>query len=305
MARFQNSTTRRTKPPPDPFRLGWRYVTRRDAKGKEILEQIPLTEWDVLHPQEGDFIVQNEAHTRDCVFLKISLEHALKQRPHIKVTLDHRIDWQQPGVLPHGPDIVVLGNVQKDWDPERGTFPVRDMDAEVLLVIEVTSPTTRKFDVGKKIREYHKAKIPFYMIVDNRKRKGRPPSEIIGYQAGAERFELMPPDSEDGLFIPTVNLYFKIDDGRVRVFDKHKRRIPEPLEMDDMVKEAVQREEAALLKVREERERAEQEKQRAEQEKQRAEQEKQRADLEKQRADLAEERIRELEARLKLRQGNK
>src|SRR5262245_32431575 len=43
--------------PPDPFYYGWRMRRHVAADGTETLEQIPLTLEDVLHPQEGDFIV--------------------------------------------------------------------------------------------------------------------------------------------------------------------------------------------------------------------------------------------------------
>ncbi len=81
MAKYQSSAPRKTKKPIDPFRLGWRYVTRRGPDGKEICEQVPLTEWDVLHPQEDDFIVTNYAHTRDLYYLFGAFESAAPAQP--------------------------------------------------------------------------------------------------------------------------------------------------------------------------------------------------------------------------------
>jgi hypothetical protein len=44
-------------PAADPYFHGWRMVPRWDEAGRQSWEQVPLTEWDVLHPEEEDFIV--------------------------------------------------------------------------------------------------------------------------------------------------------------------------------------------------------------------------------------------------------
>ncbi len=60
------------RPPdePDPFRYGWRYVTIRHADGSETHEEVPLTEEDVLFPEEGDIVVQTDLHDTDINYLK-------------------------------------------------------------------------------------------------------------------------------------------------------------------------------------------------------------------------------------------
>src|SRR5262249_15995109 len=49
---------------PDPYRYGFRYVRRRQPDGTEKLETVPLTLFDVLHPQEDDHVVENSRHER-------------------------------------------------------------------------------------------------------------------------------------------------------------------------------------------------------------------------------------------------
>ena len=56
-------------PPDDPFLYGWRYVRHTDPYGGDQFDQIPLTLEDVLHPEEGDFIVHSEAHERRNLYL--------------------------------------------------------------------------------------------------------------------------------------------------------------------------------------------------------------------------------------------
>ncbi len=55
--------------PQEPFYYGWRNVRRRYPNGREVLEQVPLTLDDVLHPQDGDFVIQNDDHQQMCVYL--------------------------------------------------------------------------------------------------------------------------------------------------------------------------------------------------------------------------------------------
>lgn len=50
----------------DPFRYGWRHVERRREGGTRVLERVPLTLLDVLHPQEGDQVTHSDAHQRRC-----------------------------------------------------------------------------------------------------------------------------------------------------------------------------------------------------------------------------------------------
>ena len=62
------STETKTAPPnvEDPFRYGWRYLRHEGADGSVSFEQVPLTAKDLLYPQEDDFVVNNEAHDKNC-----------------------------------------------------------------------------------------------------------------------------------------------------------------------------------------------------------------------------------------------
>jgi len=268
--------------PTDPFRLGWRFVPRIADDGSEIIEQVPLTEWDILHPEEGDFIVQNEEHTRNCIYLRQSFESVFRNRPDVSTFCDHRVDWQEPGVLPHGPDITVVSGVREPWDPKRGTFPVRDMGAAVLLVVEVTSPSTWKTDVYRKRQEYARAKIPFYVIADNLipHEEGKDPEtiDVVGLRLTPQGYSEIESDPLRGTWIPSVELWFKGEGRRVIMYDRDGNRIPDQAELEKLLAEIQTRAaEAELL----------------------AQVEKARAEQEKARADEAEARIRELEAQIK------
>jgi colicin import membrane protein len=52
-------------PGPDPFRYGWRYVRVTRPDGTVVLDRVPLTLEDVLHPEVGDIILQSDPHGSD------------------------------------------------------------------------------------------------------------------------------------------------------------------------------------------------------------------------------------------------
>src|SRR2546430_2303793 len=87
----------------DPYRFGWRMVQRVGPGGAPIWEQVPLTQEDVLHPQEEDFLVHNPLHDQNCFYLKTALLHGTAQVAGAQVNHDVRTDWGAPGVKPHGP----------------------------------------------------------------------------------------------------------------------------------------------------------------------------------------------------------
>jgi hypothetical protein len=51
-------------PESDPYCYGTRMARRRQADGSYQMLRLPLTVWDVLHPQEGDHVVQSIASGR-------------------------------------------------------------------------------------------------------------------------------------------------------------------------------------------------------------------------------------------------
>jgi hypothetical protein len=95
--------------PGDPFRYGWRYVAHERADGSVTYEQVPLTLEDVLHPQEGDHIMQNEEHIDWCFYLYAALRHLLRRDPLAVVFQDMLFLWDVPGLQGHSPD---TGNSQ-------------------------------------------------------------------------------------------------------------------------------------------------------------------------------------------------
>src|SRR5262249_31709431 len=98
----------RVPPEPEPYRYGWRYVRITRPDGTEACDQIPLTLEDVLHPEEGDFIVQTDAHDSDRAYLKHVFKARLEDDRTAVVLSDCRVDWNIPGIRPLGPDVAVF-----------------------------------------------------------------------------------------------------------------------------------------------------------------------------------------------------
>src|SRR5918996_4357028 len=88
--------TKPKKPSPpteDPFRYGWRFVKETTPEGDVIERQVPLTEEDVLHPQEEDFIVNTARHDQIAGYLKFAMQSPYIERQGILVLGNQRVDW--------------------------------------------------------------------------------------------------------------------------------------------------------------------------------------------------------------------
>jgi colicin import membrane protein len=246
------STVRASKalldPRKDPFRYGWRYVRRVSADGKKILERVPLTLEDVLHPQEGDFHVLTDEHNDDCAYLKYALRRHLGSKA--MVLSDHRIAWDEPGVKPHGPDIAVILGIRKR-KRLGATFYVATEGVRPKLLIEVTSTDTRKNDVVIKVDEYYRAGVPLYVIVDVRSRQGqRTRIELIGYRHAPGGYEKMPLDERGWLWLKELAIWIGIEGTRVVCYDHHGQKILDYAELAEAREAEVEARKAAEARAK-------------------------------------------------------
>src|SRR5881392_1309529 len=82
----------------DPYRYGWRYVPCTLPNGQPGQDQIPLTLEDLLHPQEGDIIVENDPHDIDRMYCRNVFTWVMTPVAGAQVVSDLRIGWEVPGV---------------------------------------------------------------------------------------------------------------------------------------------------------------------------------------------------------------
>jgi colicin import membrane protein len=211
------------RPEPDPWRYGWRERGEKLPDGSWRSKRIPLTQMDVLHPQEGDFIVHTPAHNQDCIELKNVAQLRLAGRLGFVVLSDCRIDWGIEGLGVHGPDIAVFENVGA-WEPTCGTFYVVPLKAKAVLAIEVTSPSTRDLDLNEKVVEYYRAGMPLYAIVDRREAENGQGISIMGYKAVPGGYVRMEVNQMGRLWLEPMQLWLGVEGDQVACFDERGKR---------------------------------------------------------------------------------
>lgn len=226
---------------PDPFRFGWREVQQIGRNGAKQWVRVPLTPEDVLHPEWGYHILENTQQERGRRYLADVLRWRLSGNPRALVMSDCLIDWGVRGLRNHSPDISVFDGVagpNRDWS----TFPVAQEGARPILVIEIVSPDAhdrqaRDNDVVIKVREYHRARVPLYAIVDQERVGG--PRRIVGYQRGSRKYVPMPLDEQGRLLLEPVRLLLGLRDNRVACWDADTGlAIPDFMEMAQALADA-------------------------------------------------------------------
>jgi colicin import membrane protein len=297
MAGPKPSTSSRATPETDPFFYGWRYVTRQTPHG-EVIEQVPLTEEDILHPQEGDFIVHNAAHDRDVRYLQAIIEDRIADQPEKLLLCDHRVLWDSPELGAYGLDLILFDQVKEPWNPHRGTLPVWGIGAEPVLAIEVTSPSTRHTDLTKKVDHYYRAGIPLYIIVDHddKEDEEHPAVRVLAYQAGPNGYVPVP-EQAGGVWVEPLGVWLRAEGDRVWCWDQQGHRIPDLRQQRD---EERRRAEELQRQAEEQRRRAEELQRQAEEQRRRAEELQRQAEEERRQAE--EERLKRLALEEKLRQ---
>ncbi|HTT85372.1 MAG TPA: Uma2 family endonuclease [Rhizomicrobium sp.] len=213
---------KRSTPPPDPFRFGWRYAWQVGPDGSKQSVQVPLTPEDLLHPKKGDHILENTQQERDRRYLASVLEWRLSGHPQALVLSDCLVNWGVAGLGNHSPDLSVFDGVN---DPRRrnwGMFSVAVEGAHPLLVIEVVSPDAhdrqaRDNDVVMKVREYYRAGVPLYILVDQERENS--PRQLVGYRRGARKYLRMRPDRQGRLLLAPVRLLLGLREERVVCWD--------------------------------------------------------------------------------------
>jgi Uma2 family endonuclease len=206
-------------PPADanPFRYGWRYVRRIAADGREVLDEIPLTLEDVLHPQEDDVIPERPIHQEDRTYLSDTLRTRLPRLAGRHLLADCLVDCGVPGQQNTSPDISLFADVARLPPPERGTFRLVESGGRPVLVIELVSPDTRTNDVDRRPEEYYRAGVPLYVIVDQQREAG--PRTLRPYRHTPSGYEPIPLDEQKTILLEPLQLRLGLRDNRVVCYD--------------------------------------------------------------------------------------
>jgi hypothetical protein len=240
-------------PEEDRFRYGWR--DRIDhVNGKRKLVQVPLTRDDVLHPQEGDHIVNNDRHAEDVQYLAGAFRTHLAGDATAIVLSDVGVYWIDPVLDHHCPDITVVLGVRPRV--RRRSYRVAEEEVIPQLLLEVTSSTTRNVDLNDKRREYFQAGVPFYVIVDELPGREDEPRrlQLLGYRRGRRGYVKMKLRRRR-LWLETVGLWLGTERrGEIDFaicFDADDNRIETLEELTEARAAAEHRAETAERRVRE------------------------------------------------------
>ncbi|MEZ4866357.1 MAG: Uma2 family endonuclease [Caldilineaceae bacterium] len=220
----------------DRFRLGWRIRPRITPEGKVEYERIPLTAYDILHPQEEDFRVHNDEHRLFCRYLDNVISAQVAHIPGAVVLHDTRVAWDVPGLEAHGPDIALIFNVRerKKW----GTFDVAVEGTRPALIIEVTSPETRRLDLEDKVEEYALAGVLVYIVVDAHQTKRRPTYQLIGYELTPDGYVQLQSDANERLWLEPAQIWLGLNKNILECFDAENKKIGDYVEVLEAYKAA-------------------------------------------------------------------
>jgi flagellar biosynthesis GTPase FlhF len=151
-----------------------------------------------------------------------------------------------------GPDVSVFANVPKEWRMGQGTFYRAQGNAQPLLVVEVTSESTRANDLGIKKEYYRQAGVPVYALVDRDDSQEPPVVSLLGFRGTADGYVPMTPDERGWLWVDTVRVWLAAEGDRVICYDEQGRRIADAVQLHEEVRQMqAQLEEAASLMEKE------------------------------------------------------
>ncbi len=272
----------------DLYPYGWREAVHQLPNGKTIRQRVPLTLYDILHPQVGDYRMHNEEHERFCNYLYDVLSARLAKDPHAVVLYDVRVAWDSPDLTPHGPDIAVIFNVhqRQKW----ATFKESEEGTKPSLIIEVTSPSTRSTDLENKVTEYAMAGVPWYVIVDSFEQQGSTVQRLLGYRLTPNGYHQFFPNEQGWLWLESVQVWLGWRGENIACYDEAGNLI------EDYIGVTAARAGAEARAVKEAQARAEAEARAVEEAQARAQAEA--------RATVAEERARQFEAMLRRLRGS-
>jgi Uma2 family endonuclease len=208
----------------DPYIYGFRYETQVDAEGVTRHVMIPLTLEDIRHPQEDDHRMHTYDHERYCHYVIDVFKRQLADRPDAVVLPDVRTAWDKPHLKPNTPDVSIVFGVKKvkNWstfyESEEGTRPK--------LVVEITSPTTRKVDLVNKLSDYEQAGVDYYVIIDEYKRRSKWNYRLLGFQLTPQGYVELPLNKDGWLWLDIVEVWLAWQNEELVCLDKHGKLLP-------------------------------------------------------------------------------
>lgn len=212
-----------TTPDDDPWCYGWRYLQRPIPGDEDHMERVPLTLEDVLHPEEGDYIIHSDRHESDRLYLAQVLHTCLAASGGALVLSDVRITWDQSLLGSHNPDLMVIPglNEQRDWR----SFDVAKEGLRPCLIIELTAPATRSNDLDAKVYHYAYGGVAQYIVVDDAGRGETRQLNLVGYHLVGHSYHMQAPDAAGRLWLDVAQIWLGVKGERVICYDQQGQEL--------------------------------------------------------------------------------
>ena len=189
----------------DPFRYGHRWV-----KGPRGYEMVPLTYADLLDPQEGDFVTDDNLNRKLAGLFQHFLETRYRDEEDVAVWSDFKLRFGEAGKGP-GPDVCVVRGV-RDRERRRGSFWFGHEPGDSVLVIEIVSRHTKNKDYRDIKAICEQRKVPELILIELQGEYLSGPYKLTGYRLGSsDSYREIELDEKCGLVSEQTDLRIRPD----------------------------------------------------------------------------------------------
>jgi Uma2 family endonuclease len=205
---------------------------------------------DVFYPDsDGQPMGESEVHVDEIVYLLQAFRERFKAAADVYVAGNMYLYFKQgdPAAV-ICPDLMVVRGVPK---MERRTYKLWEEGAVPCLVIEVTSASTWREDLGRKKARYERLGIEEYFLYDPLGEAPRP--ALQGFRRVDGRYQPAPAEPDGSLASRTTGVTLRMEGQRIRLLDtasgRPLRRIAElhsALEAEAQARRAAEEELARL-----------------------------------------------------------
>lgn len=171
---------------------------------------------EIFYPEtDGKPMAESDTNRDELIRQVQTLQHRFRDRPDMYVSGNLLIYYEQGNPRRSvAPDVFVCKGVPKR---RRDIYKIWEEGVAPCFVIEVTSPTTRREDQGKKRDLYARLGVQEYILYDPRALYLRP--ALQGYRLRDGQYERIAPAPDGSLFSEELELRLALVDGLLEFFD--------------------------------------------------------------------------------------
>ena len=197
----------------------------------------------VLYPEtDGQPMAESDVHARFMIDVRVALEQHFAAQPDVYVSGNLFLYYEEgdPGQVV-APDVFVVQGVAKQQRPiyklwEEGVMPQ--------FILEITSRSTRKHDLGVKRGLYAMLGVQEYFLFDPLGDYLTP--RLQGFSLAEGGYTALTPDAQGGLASAALGLDLRLRDGELRFYDPRGGRwLSTPDEMAAALQDEAARRELA------------------------------------------------------------